>query len=172
LEKIISYLKDPAWWFTAVFIAILVSLAAGFLKDAVRNLAARLSTTYRVKKIQEDKEFERELDALLKDQSYMIVTFLRCLMQIMAVFCLLTMFTVVGVFSLVYSFQENTHSFIKGLLLGMALVSGVGGIWGMNYITPRVRVVKAAYSRYRKTILKRVNKNAQQDATPDAQAPR
>jgi len=32
--------------------AILVSLAASFLKDTVQNLAAKLSGTYRVKKIE------------------------------------------------------------------------------------------------------------------------
>jgi len=85
LEKIISYLKDPAWWFTAVFIGILASLAAGFLKDAVRNLLGKFSTTYRVKQIEKNKTFERELDALLKDQSYMIITFLRYAIQHMAV---------------------------------------------------------------------------------------
>jgi hypothetical protein len=74
LEKIISYLKDPAWWFTAVFIGIIVSLISGFLKDAVRNLAAKFSITYRAKKIREDNDFERQLDALLKNRFYMLIT--------------------------------------------------------------------------------------------------
>jgi uncharacterized membrane protein len=76
------------------------------------------------------------------------------------------MFIVIGTYSTGYVFQKNGYSFIKGLLLGTSLASGVLSVWAMNKVTPRMRVLTVAYSRYRKIILKQANKDTQKDVSP------
>ena len=35
MERLLAFLKDPAWWFATVLVGILVSVLAAFLKDAL-----------------------------------------------------------------------------------------------------------------------------------------
>ena len=32
MGEVVDYLQDPAWWFTAVFVATIASILASFLK--------------------------------------------------------------------------------------------------------------------------------------------
>ena len=49
MDEITNRLKIPGWWFTAVVVATLASLAAGYLKNATPAALAGIST--RIKKI-------------------------------------------------------------------------------------------------------------------------
>jgi hypothetical protein len=37
MASILSYVKDPAWWFTAVFVAVFAGLVSGFAKDILER---------------------------------------------------------------------------------------------------------------------------------------
>ena len=44
MDEITNRLKIPGWWFTAVVVSTLASLAAGYLKDAILAALAGIST--------------------------------------------------------------------------------------------------------------------------------
>jgi hypothetical protein len=47
MEPIISNLRDPSWWFTAIFVTIIAGVASGFLKEKIENLISFLSSRYK-----------------------------------------------------------------------------------------------------------------------------
>jgi len=172
MEKIVSFLKDPAWWFTAVFIAIIASLAAGFSKDAVQNIFAKFSKTYQIKRDERERKFQIEVEALLRDKEYMIFTFLRSLTQIVACMTLITIFIMTFMIATIYSLQEPARISLKYTLYIVSLISGIGTLWGTIYSTPRIQALKRAYNNYRKRILKNREDSAQPVTSADAKKPR
>jgi hypothetical protein len=55
-----SLLRSPAWWFGAVFIALIISVIAAFLKDGISRLFSQLKrrvSVSRDKRRQEDDEY-------------------------------------------------------------------------------------------------------------------
>jgi spore maturation protein SpmA len=47
MNAILSNLRDPSWWFTAIFVTIIAGVASGFLKEKIEKLISSLSSRYR-----------------------------------------------------------------------------------------------------------------------------
>lgn len=47
MNAILSNLRDPSWWFTAIFVTILAGVASGFLKEKIEKLISSLSSCYK-----------------------------------------------------------------------------------------------------------------------------
>ena len=47
MDAILSNLRDPSWWFTAIFVTIIAGVASGFLKEKIENLISSLSSRYK-----------------------------------------------------------------------------------------------------------------------------
>jgi len=47
MNAILSNLRDPSWWFTAIFVTILAGVASGFLKEKIEKLISSLSSRYK-----------------------------------------------------------------------------------------------------------------------------
>ena len=47
MDPILSNLRDPSWWFTAIFVTIIAGVASGFLKEKIENLISCLSSRYK-----------------------------------------------------------------------------------------------------------------------------
>jgi protein-S-isoprenylcysteine O-methyltransferase Ste14 len=47
MDKILKFLQDPSWWFSAFFVAIIASILAAFAKDWIGNLISHFSGSYR-----------------------------------------------------------------------------------------------------------------------------
>ncbi|MFL6207786.1 MAG: hypothetical protein ACJ74W_02985 [Pyrinomonadaceae bacterium] len=47
LDKILENTRDPSWWFTALFIAIIASLLAAYIKELLGKLFSRLSPRFK-----------------------------------------------------------------------------------------------------------------------------
>jgi len=46
MNAILSNLRDPSWWFTALFVTIIAGVASGFLKEKIEKLFSSLSSRY------------------------------------------------------------------------------------------------------------------------------
>jgi hypothetical protein len=66
-EVILKKLQDPAWWFDLIIIGIVVSVVAGFLKDATSRWLARSSEWYRRRRAATLRQREFHLELLLSD---------------------------------------------------------------------------------------------------------
>ncbi len=82
MEDIANNLKDPSWWFTAFFVAILASVIAGLLKDKIANLIGGLSSSLRAWKEKREKERETIIDALVNDSSYLNIALFRAVVAL------------------------------------------------------------------------------------------
>jgi hypothetical protein len=47
MKGILANLRDPAWWFSAFFVAIVASLLAGFVKDRIAKALEKYWSWYR-----------------------------------------------------------------------------------------------------------------------------
>lgn len=47
MDAILSNLRDPSWWFTAIFVTIIAGVASGFLKEKIESLTSSLSSRYK-----------------------------------------------------------------------------------------------------------------------------
>jgi|KBSMisStaDraftv2_1062788.scaffolds.fasta_scaffold39592_4 spore maturation protein SpmA len=47
MDAILNNLRDPSWWFTAIFVTIIVGVAAGFLKEKTESVISSLSSRYK-----------------------------------------------------------------------------------------------------------------------------
>lgn len=98
MDEILKDLHDPRWWFTAILIAILVSILAGFLKDATSRWIARYSDWYRKRRAATLARREFQLEMLVSNPNLLSAhnsfTITRLLMFVMmsAVFLYMPIF--------------------------------------------------------------------------------
>lgn len=151
MNRIITYLSDPAWWFTAVFIAIIASIVAAFLKDALLSALSKVSKTYKTRKQNRDADVEKEVNEYMSDPTLLILTFCKIIFQTCAFSCLMTIYCF-ATFAYV-SLPKDGDFRIKLMLGTMVFLAGAGVIFGIVRHTPRVRVMKDAYRKYRANML-------------------
>lgn len=48
MDKIAEFVKDPSWWFSAFFVAVIASVLAAFLKDWFSKLLSQFSNSYKL----------------------------------------------------------------------------------------------------------------------------
>lgn len=151
MNRIAEYLSDPGWWFTAVFVAVLASLAAAFLKDAVLASLAKVSKYYRDRKKEQDEEVEKQLKLFLSDSTLFLLSFCRVIMQT-SVF--LTFFLI---FSVMYGFYislpQDANIRIKVFLGSLTIMGGVATTYSMFKVLPKVKVIKTAHKRYQNRVI-------------------
>lgn len=73
MNQIISSIKDPAWWFTAVFIGIIVSVFAAFIKDFIQGFFAKISSRSREKQAKRLLCRLKRIEILAENEGYLII---------------------------------------------------------------------------------------------------
>lgn len=71
MDKIVELIKDPSWWFSALFISIVTSLLAAFLKDWFSKLLSHFSKTYRLHRYKNLRKTVHTIQNIEKDQGYL-----------------------------------------------------------------------------------------------------
>lgn len=127
MNRITEHLTDPGWWFTAVFVAVLVSLAAAFLKDALLTALAKVSKYYRTRKKQRDEEVEKQVNLILNDPILFILSYSKIIFQTSAALTLTTIYSVM--YGLYISLPEGVNIKAKLILGFMTILSGAGAIF-------------------------------------------
>jgi hypothetical protein len=77
MKQILEFIKDPSWWFTAFFIAIISSIIAGFAKDYIGSLGSNLSATARERQRRRSENLETFISALENSESYLLLSMTR-----------------------------------------------------------------------------------------------
>jgi hypothetical protein len=67
MGRILEYLKDPSWWFTALFVGMIASLLAGYLKDWIPLVASQYSVTARRRRRKRLVRMARQIIRIKRD---------------------------------------------------------------------------------------------------------
>lgn len=90
MEQITAYLKDPAWWFSAFFAAILASIVAAFAKDYIQSGLGKVSASTRKKIAARTARHETVVEALAGNETFLVATLIRSVaLLVLACTCLL-----------------------------------------------------------------------------------
>ena len=83
MQRLLEIVKDPIWWFSAFFVAMLASVLAAFIKDWLSQLFAATSLKFRKFRIKKLRESVRVIQDMERDGAYMILSGIRRLSLIM-----------------------------------------------------------------------------------------
>ena len=152
MESILRYLQDPGWWFTAVFIALIVAVGGGFIRERlVYPMLAALSTRFKKRNATRALARENATAALAANPEYLILTFLcaTCVLVVVAIgFVLLTFLALFPQVAPSMQTEEavkvrdGIHSVT--LIFSLFLLAGIGA-----RVLSRLSLAMAAYKRYR-----------------------
>ncbi|PSV01437.1 hypothetical protein [Photobacterium leiognathi] len=67
MEEILQLSKSPAFWFSSIFIAFLMSLFASFTKDWIEELKLKISKRRQLKRTNNEKAFLEKVNELTND---------------------------------------------------------------------------------------------------------
>ncbi len=73
MSSIAENLKDPSWWFSAFFIAIIASVIAGFAKDRIGLFAATLSSSMRLRQEKRLIAKQAQIEQLVGNETLLIL---------------------------------------------------------------------------------------------------
>jgi hypothetical protein len=104
MDQILKALQDPLWWFNTFFVAILVALLGGWLKDATSRWLSRSSAWYRQRKVAALSRQEQELELLVAEPALLTLRIIH------AVVALLMFFFCFGSFLFMPVWSELMHS--------------------------------------------------------------
>jgi len=85
VRQIIELTKQPEWWFSAVFIAIVASLVAAFAKDWISRGLSAFSELYRTRRLSREAKLDQEAAMLAAHSDLLIIEFIRAVGQEIAI---------------------------------------------------------------------------------------
>lgn len=103
MTQIIEYIKDPAWWFSAFFIAIIASVAAGFAKDYIQASVGNLSAKAKQRVARRFEDRERALVALEESEGFLVLSMLRAVALLILMMSTIILFVVSPMWSEVFA---------------------------------------------------------------------
>ncbi len=77
MNSIVENLKDPSWWFSAFFIAIIASVIAGFAKDRIGLLAATLSSSMKLRQEKKLIAKQTQIEQLIENETLLIIKYIQ-----------------------------------------------------------------------------------------------
>ena len=72
-EIFFKYVSSLSWWFGVVFVGVLVSLGASYLKPRIDKWIAKFSETRRKKNEIEAEQWQKEVNEIREDESLKII---------------------------------------------------------------------------------------------------
>ena len=170
MKEIYDNLQKPEWWFTALFVGVIASLIAGFLKDWIPTITRSISSRMR---IQYERSKTRKKDIIDRVNSDIALATLYGVTLIVDMIMLAFTLMLGTCFPIIYKFySDNPHLDIapiqfSGSEIIVKIFSAIFMISSMVYsfriygsYTDWMMVLIASKKRQ----LTRVKPNAQQDA--------
>jgi hypothetical protein len=82
MDSIIQLVKDPSWWFTAVFVGIFASVIASYFRDGTSLITAHLSRTLRMRRQARLEKEQKRIDFLVLHPDLLIMEMVRVVFQL------------------------------------------------------------------------------------------
>ena len=111
MDAIINNLKDPSWWFSAFFFAIIASVLAGFLKDRIEKWLSTIFFNLKSWRARRVEARTKLIEAILADQMYFQILLFRTVMALILFTLISIMYFSVPV--LLSIMPEQTSNLLK-----------------------------------------------------------
>lgn len=153
MTTIINNLKDPSWWFSAFFVAIIAGVIAALVKARIEKLLSNVFTGLKSWQAKREEARNSAIEALLADHFYFQLTLFRAVLVQMAVMVL----SIICLITPIYlSSVPEPQQFILGLerkyAIWFVLVPVVGLVNMIGYYksTSLLALAMRAAREYRK----------------------
>lgn len=77
MDTIISFLKDPGWWFSVVIVAMCVSIVSGLLTDKIKKWLSNVFSGLKSWQVKGEQNRLKIIDTLISDLFYMQIEMYR-----------------------------------------------------------------------------------------------
>ncbi len=154
LDAILNNLADPSWWFTAVFVAIIASLVAGYLQARVQRFIARTWSWYRGKRAEKFAARDRLSDRLASNADYLSLTMQRTNTRMILWSVTVLMFLAApSAFDVLLALRPGAPTAAhegKAIVIGLITMAlGLFCIWLGYRVTSSLDIVFGAYRKFR-----------------------
>ena len=134
MEKIVAYINDPAWWFSAFFIAIITSVVAGFAKDQIGRWLGKLSNSARELQQRRSEQREKVISALAENEGFLIIAMVRATWMVLVTLGTITLFFLSPMWSDLVKFWCTTVHSNASCMLGTEILP-VGASAGLGLLS-------------------------------------
>lgn len=125
IDKMLSDLSSVSWWFTAVFVALLINLISAYAKPWLDRWIDRQSLCHRARRTKRRQDFEDQVDPLISDPYLLLMerlNELRC--RIDLVYFLIGCILMFGL-AAYFSRSTTVTPFLRYLLTGFTAGNGL-----------------------------------------------
>lgn len=147
MSRICVLLRDPTWWFTAVLVAVLASLAASFLRDVLLSALATVSRTCRQVKQRSDDSIAQQANTLANDETLLVLATCTEIRSFLVFLASLTIYTTSFCARWVVRSMGSPDTEFLWILGGITLVSGSVMFYFVFSHRQNARAVAAAYRK-------------------------
>ena len=156
MDSIIKLMKDPSWWFAVVFAGIIFGLIAGYFKDGISSIVARMSKSCRVRRETTLLREKERTELLVAHPSLLIMEIIWHLRDTALFFAIYIIYLLLPVFDDVVTkstYATTLDLFLsrKFFLASVFLFGGLEAFLGF-WVVSRMRFVMNAWREYRMSI--------------------
>jgi spore maturation protein SpmA len=109
MNAILSNLRDPSWWFTALFVTIIAGVASGFLKEKIEKLISSLSSRYKAWASARAEARENAVRVLAENPQFLTLTYINVVAGLLIHVLAVIMYLVTTLF-----FDAAPHDAVAG----------------------------------------------------------
>jgi hypothetical protein len=149
MEDIISNLRSPSWWFTAVLIGVIASVTSAFIKDYLERKLGVFLAWSQHKRDSLKQERQRILDKWSSSESLLTIALLRMLYAIVILMseCMILGFYVT-ILRINYNTALTTHV-LSFMQITYIIFGAVSLIWLSFHALSRIFLVQECFRRFR-----------------------
>jgi hypothetical protein len=126
MDAITSHLRDPGWWFSAFFVAIIASVIAGFLKDRIERLLPNLSSRFSVWRAARATARAALIELLSDNHSLLTIAYFRAVVGLVLYVMTLLLFFMTPIFDELLSNSGTVLGIDRKFILSNILFPFVG----------------------------------------------
>ncbi|WP_324779817.1 hypothetical protein [Thiobacillus sedimenti] len=151
MDSIANYLKDPGWWFSAFFVAIIASVIAGFLKDRIERHLPNLSTRFSAWRSVRAMERAALIKALSDNPSLLTTAYIRAVMGVVLYVLTLLLFLMASLFDELRPHTSAVLGADEKFIVSNILIPFVGGLAVIQgyRASARISVVDKAWGEFK-----------------------
>ncbi len=147
MDSVIILLKDPSWWFSAVFVGLLISVLGSYFRDGLTLIFSKFSKTFQIyskKKIVENKKY---INFLVSNPDILAIEITKILLSI--AICLILILIYFSLPAILYQTEEMRVSSYDKYVVLLLMICNLAYIIRLGWVvTFKTRIVMFAYRKY------------------------
>ena len=153
MDSIYRLVTDPAWWFTAIFIGLIIAVVGGLITTPLQRWFGTVFTGYKSRAAASRAEREALIKAFSENATFLVIGFIRVIGQVVLI---VGMMTLAGLLTIRMRMPPEPSqllspeivTFMNDMLFPGLLLAAI--IWTTYRFTKRIRILNEAYQIYRR----------------------